>query len=112
MKNLQSNLLIVLACALCGLCGYQWYSQTLQRNKIQELAGQIYQQSVTIRDQTNSIAAMNHQIAQMDARMTELKAAGSTNEGLVVVQQRELGRLRAVSDGLTRQVAEYKSALD
>jgi len=34
MKNLQQNLLILLAMALCGLCVYQWHVQTLQRDEI------------------------------------------------------------------------------
>ena len=34
MKHFQSNLLIVLALALCGLCAFQWYEQTVQRDEI------------------------------------------------------------------------------
>ena len=46
MKNFQVNLFIVLALALCGLCVYQWYEQTVQRNEIQTLNQMVYERDV------------------------------------------------------------------
>jgi len=112
MKNLQQNLLIVLALALCGLCVYQWYEQTVQRNEIETLNRMTNEKSVAIRDYTNSIATMNHQVAQMDARITELKASAKTNEDFVAVQKREMTRLQFISGNLTNEITEYKKAVD
>ena len=77
MKNFQQNLLIILALSLCGLCVYQWYGQTLQRNQIQKLNQMVYEQGAAIQGYTNSIADMDRQIAQMDARITALKESRS-----------------------------------
>ena len=112
MKNFQSNLLIVLALALCSLCAFQWYEQTLQRNEITTLNGVVYEKNVAIQDATNSIATLNHQLIQMDARITEIKAAAATNEQLVVEQKAELAQLRFTSANLTNEVAQYKVAVD
>jgi len=112
MKNFQQNLLITLALALCGLCVWQWYAQTLQRNEIETLNRTVYDQSVTIRDNTNSIATMGHQVAEMDARITELKTAAKSNEQLVVTQKREMTRLQFISANLTNAISNYKSAAD
>ena len=112
MKNFQANLLIVLALALCGLCAFQWYEQTLQRNEITTMNGMLYEKNVAIQDATNSIATLNHQIEQMDARITEIKAAAATNEVLVVSQHVELTHLQFANAGLTNEVAQYKEALD
>jgi len=90
MKNFQANLLIVLALALCGLCAFQWYEQTIQRNEITTLNGMVYEKNVAFQDATNSVATLNHQVAQMDARITEIKAAAATNEQLVVSQKAEI----------------------
>ena len=60
MKNFQQNLLIVLALALCGLCAFQWYVQTVQRNEITTLNGMVYEKNVAIQSATNSIATLNH----------------------------------------------------
>ena len=68
MKNFQQNLLIIVALSLCGLCIYQWYGQTLQRNEIHKLEQSVYDQSAAIQSYTNSIKTMDRQIAQMDAR--------------------------------------------
>jgi chromosome segregation ATPase len=112
MKNFQANLLIVLALALCGLCAFQWYEQTSQRNEITTLNGMVYDQNVAFQDATNSIATLNHQITQMDARFTELKAAATTNEQLVVLQKAELIKLQFANENLTNEIAQYQTAVD
>jgi chromosome segregation ATPase len=112
MKSFQQNLLIVLALALCGLCAFQWYEQTLQRNEITTLNGIVYGKNVTIQDATNSIATLNHQIAQMDARLTEIKAVAATNEQLAVSQKAEIAQLQFVGANLTNEIAQYNAAVD
>jgi chromosome segregation ATPase len=112
MKSFQQNLLIALALGLCGLCAYQWYNQTLQRVQIQSLNQLGYEKSVAIRDYTNSIATLNHQITQMDARLTELKETARTNDQIILDQQRELTRLETVNGGLTNEIAQYRQAAD
>ncbi|HEY5232343.1 MAG TPA: hypothetical protein VIK35_02255 [Verrucomicrobiae bacterium] len=112
MKNFQQNLLITLALALCGLCAFQWYEQTLQRNEITTMNGILYDKNVAIQDATNSIATLNHQIEQMDARLTEIKAAAATNDQLVVVQKVEIARLEFNNLNLTNEIVQYKAAVD
>jgi chromosome segregation ATPase len=112
MKDLQQPLLTALVLALCGLCVYQWYGQTVQRKEIRKLEQMVYEKSVAIQDQTNSIRTLDRQVAQMDARLAELKAAVKTNEDLVVTQKRELARWHALADAATNQVAEYKAAVE
>jgi len=110
MKNFQQNLLIIVALSLCGLCVYQWYGQTLQRNEIQKLEQSVYEKSAAIQGYTNSIRTMDRQIAQMDARLTELKTEAKTNADLIVNQKREINRLQITTEGLTNQVTEYKTS--
>ncbi|HWD91494.1 MAG TPA: hypothetical protein VG938_04010 [Verrucomicrobiae bacterium] len=111
MKNFQQNLLIFLAVCLCGLCAYQWYYQTVQRNEVAKLSRVAYDESVSIRDDTNSIATLNHQISLMDSNLTELKSAAKTNAEITAAQKRELGRLQIVSEGLTNELAQYRDAV-
>jgi peptidoglycan hydrolase CwlO-like protein len=112
MKNFQQNLLILLALALCGLCVYQWHVQTLQRDEITTQNGVLYDKNVAIQNATNSIATINHQIEQMDAQITEIKAAATTNEQLVVSQGAEITELRFANENLTNDVAQYQAAVD
>jgi chromosome segregation ATPase len=112
MKNFHINLLIVLALALCGLCAYQWYEQTIQRNEITTLNGIVYQKNIAIRDATNSVALLNHQIEQMDASLTEIKANAATNEQLVASQKAEIATLQFSNLNLTNEIAQYKEAMD
>lgn len=111
MKNIQQNLLIILAFSLCGLCVFQWYGQTLQRNEIQKLEQSVYEKSAAIQGYTNSIRTMDRQIAQMDARLTELKAQAKTNADLLVNQKRQINQLQITGEGLTNQITEYKAAV-
>ncbi|MGD1087850.1 MAG: hypothetical protein ABR955_03880 [Verrucomicrobiota bacterium] len=112
MKNFQQNLLIGLALALCGLCAFQWYEQTVQRNEITTLNGMVYQNNVDIQNDTNSIATLNHQIEQMDARLTGIKAVAATNEQLVVSQKAEIVQLQFANENLTNEMAQYKAAVN
>jgi chromosome segregation ATPase len=111
MKNFQQNLLIVLALSLCGLCVYQWYGQSVQRNEIAGLTQSVYEKSAAIQGYTNSIQTMDHQIAELGARITELQLSARTNEEVINLQKRDIIRLQAASEGLTNQVAEYKKAV-
>jgi chromosome segregation ATPase len=111
MKSFQQNLLVTLALGLCALCAYQWSVQTRQRNEIGTLNRLVYQKVLSIRDYTNSIATLTHQVADMDARLTELRQAMKTNAALVVAQKREMNKLEAAAESLTKQVAEYKQAV-
>jgi chromosome segregation ATPase len=112
MKNFQQNLLIVLALALCGLCAFQWHAQTVQRNEIATLNGMVYEKNIAIQDATNSLATLNHQIEQMDARLTEIKAAAATNEQLVISQKAEIVQMQFFNESLTNQISQYKQAVD
>ncbi len=111
MKNFQQNLLLVLALGLCVLCAWQWYAQTQQRNQIQSLNQLVYEKSLAIRDYTNSIATLNHQISEMDTRITELKGTVKTNQQLLATQRLELNRLYVTGESLTNQIAEFKEGV-
>jgi chromosome segregation ATPase len=111
MKNFQQNLLVILAIGLCGLCAYQWYYQTVQRHEIQHLNQVTYEKSVAIRDDTNSITTLNHQISLMDSNLSELRNNAKTNGETMLAQKRELGRLQIVTDGLNNELAQYKDAV-
>jgi len=111
MKNFHQNLFIVLALCLCGLCAYQWYGQTVQRNSIDGLNQIIYEKSEAIQNYTNSIKTMQDQIAQMDGHLTELKATVKTNDQTILDQKRELNKLDAQVQTLNGEVAQYKSAV-
>ena len=112
MKNFQQNLLIILALALCGLCAFQWHGQTVQRGEITTMNGIVFQKNVAIQDATNSLATLNHQVEQMDARLTEIKAAAATNAQRIVKQKTEIEQLRFTNAALTNEIAQYKSAVD
>jgi len=112
MKNFQQNLIIGLALALCGLCAFQWYEQTLQRNEITTMNGILYDKNIAIQDATNSIATLSHQVEQMDARLTEIKADAATNASVVVSQKAEIFRLQFAGANLTNEIAQFRAAVD
>ncbi len=112
MKNLQQNLLIVLALGLCGLCVFQWYVQTSQRNTINTLNGIVYDRNVAFQGATNSIATLNHQVEQLDESMTELKAEAATNRQVAITQKVRITELEFSQANLTNEIAQYKTAVD
>jgi chromosome segregation ATPase len=112
MKNFQVNLLIALALALCGLCAWQWYEQTVQRDEIETQNRLVYDRNAAIQGYTNSLATLNHQVMQLDARLTEMKMAAATNELLILSQKDEIVRLRMENASFTNEIAQYKAGVD
>ncbi len=112
MKNFQQNLFIILALALCGLCVYQWHAQTVQRTSIETLDRMVFDRDASIQSDTNSIATLNSQIAQMDTRISEIKATAATNEQLVVSQKARIVLLQFDNENLTNEVAQYQAAVN
>ncbi len=111
MKNFQQNLFIVLAVCLCALCAWQWSGQATQRKAIQMLNQVVYDKSVSIRDYTNSIATLNHEVSEMDSNLTALRDAARTNSETIAVQKRELERLQIANERLTNEMSQYKDAV-
>lgn len=112
MKIFQANLLIVLAFGLCGLCAWQWYEQTVQRNEITTLNSMVFDRNAAIQGYTNSIATLNHQVTEMDAHITDLKTVVTTNEQTITSQKAEIVRGQLANASLTNEVAQYKSVVN
>jgi len=111
MKNFQVNLFIVLALGLCGLCAWQWYEQTIQRTTIQSLNRMVYDRDAAIQNYTNSLATLNHQVNQMDASLTEMRATAVTNERFIVSQKTQIEQLQFANENSTNEIAQYKAGV-
>lgn len=111
MKNFQQNLLVILAVCLCALCAYQWYGQTLERTAITKLNQMLYDKSVDIRDYTNSIATLNHQMVEMDSNLTVLRISAATNAETIATQKRDLESLQNGFEKATNEIVQYKDAV-
>ena len=93
MKNPLQNLLILFALGLCGLCTWQWYNQVLQRRQLTALTQVNYDQATSIQGYTNTINNMDHQISQLDARVTDLRDTLSSNTATIASLHQENNRL-------------------
>jgi chromosome segregation ATPase len=111
MKNFHQNLLILLAISLCALCVWQWYGQTVQRKRIENLDVILTKKSGDIQSYTNSIDTLNHQLEEMDARITELKTAATAQDQTNLAQKREIARLKLTTEILTNQLTQYTNAV-
>jgi chromosome segregation ATPase len=111
MKNFHQNLLITLALSLCVLCIYQWYGQMQQHKQMESLGQLLSERNVAIQGYTNSIRAMDTQIAQMDKQLAAQSAAMKSNESTQLDLRREISRLHVDSEVLTNQVAQYKESV-
>jgi len=102
MKNFHQNLLIVLALGLCGLCVYQWYDQTVQRNRLEKLNLVLADKSLAIQGYTNSLDTLNHEVAQ---------TAAATNDQANLIQKHELTRLQLLTEVQTNEISQYQTAV-
>ncbi len=111
MKNFHQNLLIALALGLCFLCVCQWYGQMQQHKQIESFSQLLSERNVAIQGYTNSIHAMDGQIAQMDKQLAAQSATIKSNETTQLDQRREISRLRVDNESLTNQVMQYKEGV-
>jgi chromosome segregation ATPase len=112
MKNFQQNLLIVLALALCGLCAWQWYEQTVQRNEIQTQNEMLYDRNDSIQGYTNSIATLNSKVNDMDVQIIGLKATVATNQQTIFSQKAQITQLQFDNETFTNEIGQYKVAVN
>jgi chromosome segregation ATPase len=112
MKNFQQNLLILLAFGLCGLCAWQWYAQTVQRESIQDLNKMVYDRNAAIQGYTNSIATLNAKVNDLDVRVIGLKATVASNEQVMVSQKAQITQLQFEHDNDTNEIAQYQAAVN
>jgi chromosome segregation ATPase len=112
MKNFQQNLLIIFAVALCLLCAIQWRNQARQQNAYQQRGQIVSEQLAAIQGYTNTISALQTQLAQADLHIGELRATIRTNDEFILVQKRQINAAEAENQGLTNDVAQYRAAVD
>ena len=112
MKIFHQNILISLAICLCGLCAYQWYIQSLQYGKIEKLAQSVAERNAALQDATNAVKNADHQIGQLDARLTDYKKDAGTHAQIIAEQKRALLKLQIANDRQAVELADYQKAVD
>jgi chromosome segregation ATPase len=105
MKNPLHTLLMFFAICLCALCSWQWYGQVLQKREMTVLAQKNYDQSVQIDEYTRSIKNMDQHIAQLDARLTQLR-------GSLTAASTEVFTLRQDNARFNSMIEQYKTATE
>lgn len=111
MKNLLQNLLMLLALGLCALCTWQWYNQVVQRRQMTKLAQVNYDESTAIQSYTNTINNMDHQIAQLDARISDLRDTLGSNTATIASLHQENNRLNANADQYSNAVVTLQAQI-
>jgi chromosome segregation ATPase len=95
MKNtFLTNLLVVFALGLCGLCTFQWLRETENRKEVQKLHNNIY----GLQDQN-----MHHtnRIAKMDAQIADLTDLNKSLHGAFKQRSNEVIELRSITNSLS-----------
>ncbi|MEI8315272.1 MAG: hypothetical protein WCG79_07470 [Verrucomicrobiota bacterium] len=112
MKKLLQHLLIILALGLCGLCTWQWSGQVQQHKALASVSQTSADQAAQIMSATNSVAILDQQLAQMDARLTELRSVVQSNRTEIAAgrseNQRLTGALTQANDNVRQQNESLK----
>lgn len=111
MKNFLQSLLIVFALALCALCAWQWNNQVDLHKSLTSLTQSNYDLTVSIRGYTNSIGVLDRQVAQMDARLTELRDTIKSNNASSFTLQEENARLKTFSEQYSNAVVALQNQI-
>ena len=111
MKNFLQHLLIILAFGLCGLCTWQWHDQVQQHRMLTALSQTISDQTAEIQRATNSVAMLDQQLVQMDARLTELRSVLQSNRTEITTGRIENQRLTSALTQANENIRQQNEIL-
>ena len=111
MKNFLQHLLIILALGLCGLCTWQWRDQVQQHRILTAFSQTIADQAVEIQRATNSVAVLDQQLVQMDARLTELRSVLQSNRTEITAGRIENQRLTSALTQANENIRQQNEIL-
>jgi chromosome segregation ATPase len=112
VKKVLPNLLLVLALALCALCGFQWVREAHLRAEVASLQQTNQIQAQSLANAEALTKRYEAEISRLDGRVKELKLAEQTNSATLVTLQTTLRKTEAEAGSLRQQIAGYKEAVD
>jgi DNA repair exonuclease SbcCD ATPase subunit len=74
MKPVSSGVLMVLLLALCGLCGWQWFSESLLRESLVKTKAELAKLSQERDELTAHAKTADAEILRLNGALTELRA--------------------------------------
>lgn len=111
MKKLLTNLLLVLAAALCALCVAQWTREVRLRQEFVATRDRLQRQLDQTAQLEGSLKRADTEVVRLDARVTELKQTGATNTTELATLRRDWKKSVAENDALKLRLAGHTTAL-
>jgi len=108
--SLLTNLLIVFALGLCGLCTFQWLREAKGRQTIQDLHNTRFKLESEIQQHTNTLRQMDVSIAELNLNITDLERTILTNEVQIQDLRTETNALANTNALLSAQLGVYTNA--
>ena len=112
MKSLLKNLLIVFSLSLCVVIAIQGHQQAKRLRKMQTQQDAIFQKDEHIRDLDGVVKSRNEEIQRLEGIKNQLTEMVKSNRVEITRQRQDLDKADAEITRNTRQLAEYKSALE
>ena len=112
MKKILSNLLIIFALALCGLCTFQWVREAALRKDLDKAHQTVFEREQTVQGLQSSAKKAEAELVRLDQRNLELREYERTNKLEVVNLGRSLRKVEGELETAKLQLDAYKKAVD
>jgi septal ring factor EnvC (AmiA/AmiB activator) len=112
LKKLLTNLLLVLALALCGLVAVQWVRETRLRQQLQAALDSVQGKSESVAALQDQLKRSEEQVQRVEKLRTELAQQLQTNSATTLTLRKDLDRIRTEAEQNKKALENYKSALE
>ncbi|MGZ4961393.1 MAG: hypothetical protein ACXWKG_15205 [Limisphaerales bacterium] len=112
MKRLLTNLLIVLALALCGLVAVQWVREAQLRQQLQAVSDSLHDKSEVLGHVRDQLKHSEDEIQRLEKVRIDLSEQAKTNAFLTLDLRKQLDQARADTERQTLSADNYKAALE
>lgn len=112
LKQFLTNLLIVLALALCALVAVQWVRESRLRQQLQNVLDSVQGKNQSMADLQEQLKRSEEHVQRIEKLRGELAQQLETNSATTLTLRNELDRLRTEAAQSKLSLANYKTMLE
>jgi chromosome segregation ATPase len=112
VKKLLTNLLMVVALALCVLCAVQWVREVHLRQQVHDLLNSRHDGRQALADLKDQLTRSEAEVQRLEKLRVEMLAKADTNAFVTLDLRKQLDQAKADAQAQGRSAEKYKSALE
>jgi len=111
VKKLLTNLLMVVALALCGIVAVQWVREARLHQQLQSLSDSLHDKGDSLRNLQDQLKHSEDEVQRLEKLRNSLADEAKTNAFLTLNLRNQVDQARAEAERQAHKADSYKSSL-